>query len=240
MHRRLMQTTQLLQFTVALVLGAPVAFAADLDLTTAGATGSFGVGAFLQTNPQPTGTGVIKSFVRLQANGSERGFNTDHSPLNGELAGIKPGAWTHSVSVSALTPVDHNGVPSIQFLLDINQTGSNPLLSLDELQVYTATGPSLSSHAAVFGSNLIYNMGAGNRILLDYSLNSGSGSGDLYFWLPTSLFAGLDSQFLYLYSKFGASGGDCATNDGFEEWAYIAYPVAVRDQTWSAMKGLFR
>jgi hypothetical protein len=151
-----------------------------------------------------------------------------------------PGPWTHSVLVGDLTPTLHDGVLSIQFLLDINQTGSHPLVSLDELKVYTAANPSLSTHAAVFASNLLYDMGAGNRILLDFSLNSGSGSGDMYCWLPASLFAGLDTQFLYLYSKFGASGGDYVTNDGFEEWAHITYPVGVEKNSWSAMKGLYR
>lgn len=221
-------------------LGATTAGALDLDLRTPGASGSFGVGAFAQADPHPTGTGVIDPFVRLQANGTERGFNTDHAPLNGELAAIKRGAWTHSLLVANMTPVLHDGVLSVQFLLDINQTGANPLLSLDELRVYTATSPSLSSHAAVFAANLIYDMGAGNRILLDYSLNSGSGSGDMYFWLPASLFAGLDAKFLYLYSRFGASGGAFATNAGFEEWAHVAYIVGVDTDSWSAIKSLYR
>lgn len=220
-------------------LATSAAFATDLDLTTAGTSGTIGVASFAQTSPHPTGTGVIKSFVRLQANGSERGFNTDHTPLNGELADIKAGTWTHSVNVSDLTPTDHDGEPSYQFLLDINQTNANPLLSLDELQVYTSGIPDHSTHAGVFAENLIYDMGA-NRILLNYDLNSGSGGGDMYFYLPVSLFTGLGNQFVYLYSKFGASGGDYRTNDGFEEWAYIAYPVAVQPSTWSSVKSLYQ
>lgn len=230
----------LLPFTLAVLGGATLAFATDLDLTTEDATGSFGVGSFQQVDPQATGTGVLDPFVRLQKNESERGFNTDHSPLNGELGDIKQGAWTHSLQVADLVPVIHNDVLSVQFVLDINQTGSNPLVSLDELQIYTAGSPALSTHAAVFASNLIYDIGAGNRILLDFSLNSGSGSGDMFFWLPYSLFVGLESEYLYLYSHFGQSGGDYETNDGFEEWAQVIQAVGVEETSWSAMKGLFR
>src|SRR5262245_28840026 len=96
-------------FSFALLAGTSLALAADLDLTSDGASGSFGDGKFVQTDPQPTGTGVIDPFVRLQKNGSERGFNTDHSPLNGELGDIKAGAWTHSLQVSDLVPVIHDG-----------------------------------------------------------------------------------------------------------------------------------
>ncbi len=222
------------------LLGATAALAADVDLTSAGASGSIGAGSFVQTDPQPTGTGVIDPFVRLDAMGQEQGFNTDHRPLKNDLADVKSGQWTHSVLVGALVPVDFNGVPSVRFLLDINQTGASSLLSLDELQVYTATGPDLRSNAALFAQNLIYDMGAGNRVLLDYALNSGSGSGDMFFYLPASLFAGLGSQYLYLYSKFGASGGAYASNDGFEEWAHILFAVPVDQGSWAKVKQLYR
>lgn len=139
-----------------------------------------------------------------------------------------------------MIPVDYNGVPSARFLLDINQTGANPLLSLDELRVYTAPAPDLSTNATLFGQNLIYDIGAGNRILLDFSLGSGSGSGEMFFYLPMSLFTGLEDSYLYLYSKFGASGGDYATNDGFEEWAQIAFSVSTQPASWTTIKGLYR
>ncbi len=219
-------------------LGATASFATDLDLTTDGATGAIGVASFEQTDAH-SGTGLIDPFVRLQANGDEQGFNTDHSPLNGDLADVKPGAWTHSLRITELVPGDRAGVFSVRFLLDINQRGSHPLLSLDELKVFTAPDPDISTNASLFAQNLLYDMGAGNRVLLDSSLNSGSGSGDMFFYLPYSLFMGLDSQYLYLYSKLGASGGDYATNGGFEEWAHITFVTPVEDATWSGVKAIF-
>jgi hypothetical protein len=122
-------------------------------------------------------------------------------------------------------------VNSIRVLLDINQTGDNPRLSLDELKIFTSDAPNLSDNASLFSQNLIYDMGVGNKIYLDYSLNSGSGSGDMLAYLPSSLFTGLGNKYFYLYSKFGASGMDGGysyfDNDGFEEWARIdgAQPV---------------
>ena len=226
--------------TLGLLVAAVPAIAIDVDLTTVGSSGTIGSGTFVQMDQQPTGTGVIDPFVRMQASGSEKGFNTDHSPLNGDLADVKSGIWTHSLKVSDLMPVVYNGVLSAQFLLDINQTGADPQLSLDDLRVFTAGSPSISDNATLFAQNLVYAMGAGNRVLLDFSLNAGSGSGDMYFYLPWSLFAGLGNQYLYLYSEFGASGGSYASNDGFEEWAHMLLLVPVDQETWSGVKGLYR
>ena len=228
-------------FTAAFVIVGPSALvAADLDLTSRGASGAFGGVLFLQSDPQPTGSGVIDPFVRLARNGSEQGFNTDHTPLDGDLADVKPGTWTHSLRVGALTSVLHEGMMYKRFLLDINQTNANPHLSLDALALYTSPNPALDSNAALFAANLVYDMGAGNRVLLDYDLNAGSGSGDLFLYVPEWLLAGLEDQYLYLYSVFGASGGDYASNDGFEEWAHIMLVLPVANQTWSAMKGMYR
>jgi hypothetical protein len=51
-------------------------------------------------------------------------------------------------------------------------------------------------------------------VLLDYRLNSGSGSGDMLMYIPESVFAG--GSFVYLYSLFGELHPG---NAGFQEWA---------------------
>ena len=65
-----------------------------------------------------------------------------------------------------------------------------------------------------------------NEVLLDFSLNSGSGSIDMTVLVP--VWAGANpSDFLILYSEFGAKGtvtfnGESANfsySNGFEEWA---------------------
>jgi hypothetical protein len=56
---------------------------------------------------------------------------------------------------------------------------------------------------------------------MDYRLDSGSGSGDMFAYLPYDLLSSYTNKYLYLFSEFGASGDSLATNDGFEEWARV-------------------
>jgi hypothetical protein len=64
--------------------------------------------------------------------------------------------------------------------------------------------------------------GGDNWVLLDYSLNGGSGQGDMLAYIPESLFEGL-GDYIYLYSRFGENS---PTDDGFEEWAHgVGEPV---------------
>ncbi len=205
-------------FAVA-VAGA--ASASILDLTTAGATGTIGNAYFQQINQQSTGTGVIDPFLREQANGTEAGINSDGPYTLDE----KSGTWTHSVKVSDFGTVDRNGITSIRFLLDLNQTNANPLISLDGFRIYTAASGTYNTLALLdANASKLYDMGAGNRVNMNYDLEAGSGAGDVLVYLPYSLFSGHTTDYLYLYAQFGAAGGDYATNDGFEEWARIDSP----------------
>ena len=67
--------------------------------------------------------------------------------------------------------------------------------------------------------------GTDNAIDLNYNLNSGSGSGDMWVYIPKANFdaahAGNNNNFVYLYSKFGIPN---ANNDGYEEWSAIEGP----------------
>jgi hypothetical protein len=71
---------------------------------------------------------------------------------------------------------------------------------------------------------LRYTFGSGDRVILDASRNHGSGSGDMYAYIPTSDFAGTKtSDFVYLYAHFGNAD---ASQAGFEEWALVnAAPI---------------
>jgi hypothetical protein len=61
--------------------------------------------------------------------------------------------------------------------------------------------------------------GGDNWIKLDYSLNHGSGSGDMVAYIPNSLFTGAGSQYVYLFSRFGdQESADADSDAGFEEW----------------------
>jgi hypothetical protein len=108
-------------------------------------------------------------------------------------------------------------------LLDINQTSNSPLLSLDQLQFYTSpTGSQTTKDVSSLGT-LRYSFSPGDAVYLDYSRNHGSGSGDMFAYIPTSAFDGTSSSdFVYLYSHFGNTH---LSNDGFEEWALVVNPV---------------
>lgn len=213
------------------------AYAGTIDLTTAGASftqtaavgGSFTV---TQISPQSTGTGVIDSFLRVQQNGSEQGYNTS----NGTPLDDKAGNFTRALLTSEIPTVTIGGVDYLQFLLDVNQ--SNPsLVSLNQIQIFQSssdpTGFSLTDATATSNSLInsftpsateIFRMNnttpLGYTILLDYSLNAGSGSGDMFLYVRKSDF-NLSTTYTILFSQFGTPPGASGTNDGFEEWAVL-------------------
>ncbi|MEW6159414.1 MAG: PEP-CTERM sorting domain-containing protein [Verrucomicrobiota bacterium] len=206
-------------------LALPITHAVQVDLAS-GDSGSVNGALFQWTAEQPTGTGFIDPFVRIQNNGVEQGYNTSGRPFAFDQK--EPLNYTHDIQVSQLgAGVTVDGVDYYQFLLDINEPGGNKsLLSMDALQFYTSpTGSKTTSDVGSLGT-LRYDldMGADSWVLLDASRNSGSGSGDMFAFIPKSAFAGASADdFVYLYSKFGenvtAEGGAEA---GFEEWAVVA------------------
>jgi hypothetical protein len=252
---------------MAALLVASSSQAAELDLTGTNLTGSgacegassatcssftfngstfynFAGALWSVTTTQPTGTGYIDSFVRLEANSGGTkdiidGVNTSGTWQNDE----KPSTnYTHDVLTSDLSSVNINGTQYYQFLLDINQEGGDPLLSLSGLQVCVAAKGSLSNltdtcYSPNNGdkSTMLYDLDGTlavpdqqpktetapqNNVVLNYKLNHGSGSGDLYFYLPTTMFNVPNNSYLYLWSQFGVPN-PYQDNDGYEEWAYL-------------------
>jgi hypothetical protein len=218
--------TRLLTVAFAALAVAVPAQASIVDLTTAGSSGMIGDAFFQQIDDQSTGTGVIDPFVRIQANGTESGFNTDLRPLTGDLADVNSSAqYTKSILVSEFAVREApNGVASLRFLLDINQTNANPQLSLDEMMVFVANRGDIGTMSDLMSEGtLLYDMDAteDSHVLMDYSLNPGSGGGDMFAFVKASLFAGHGDKYLYLYSRFGDT---VRSNDGFEEWARLGGP----------------
>jgi len=174
------------------------------------------------TPEQPTGTGNIQSFLRVQADGVEQGYNTSGTPVPFD---DKVGPWTHNVIFANLraTTVIVGNTSYFKLLLDINQSNSHPLLSLDQLQFYTSpTGSQTTKDVSSLGT-LRYSFSPGDAVYLDASRNHGSGSGDMFAYLPASAFAGTNSSdFVYLYCHFGNTH---PSNDGFEEWSLVVNPV---------------
>jgi hypothetical protein len=122
------------------------------------------------------------------------------------------------------TAVTINGANYFKLLLDINEPGgSKSTISLDQLQFYTSTQGSLTTTNISLLGTLRYSFSAGDQVLMDAARNNGSGSGDMYAYIPVSAFAGTAStDFVYMYCAFGNSD---PSQGGFEEWALVVNPI---------------
>jgi hypothetical protein len=179
------------------------------------------------------GTGVINSFVRIQANGTEQGYNTSGRPV--PFDELTSANFTRDLTFGEVPVRVIGGVAYKEFMLDINQSpgGGNNLLSLDKVQIYTsATGGATTTTLASLGA-LVFDLDAGgdSYVKLDYNLASGSGQGDMRMLVPVSAFgAATSSTFIYLYSFFGTN---FTSNDGFEEWAIQTDIVPLPAAVWA-------
>src|SRR4051812_47970345 len=209
------------------LLCAPSAPAAVIIMTpevlhdlTHGGTVTINNADFVTVDQQPTGSGVIHSFVRVSAANQAvvEGYNTDGRPL--QFDENNSHTFTRSQPLGDLKIVKRNGQDYYQFLLDINQESVRPLLTLNELEIYLGNAPDLLSYSpnrsgggTGFGPNstFVYDLdeGTDNAIDLNYNLNSGSGSGDMFAYIPKAKFdaahsgANAANNYVYLYSKFG-------------------------------------
>ena len=213
------------------LLAAGLNAATIVDLTTAGSSGMANGALFQQISPQTTGTGVIDPFLRVDADRTEEGFNNNVNAFT--LDDVAKGGqnYNHDIQLSHVPIVNIGGVNYYQFLLDINQTKDHPLLSLDKLQIWLKSSPittfagSKGTYADLTGSgaSMAYDLdGAGDAyVKLNYSLNPGSGAGDMFANIPVSDLGTDGSKYVYLYSLFGSN---FPSNDGFEEWATLQAP----------------
>jgi len=210
---------KILLATFGILVFSSVTHAALIDLTTAGSKYVNVNGAqFWEAGIAPAGTGVFESFWRSKAGLPDfyNGYNTSASPLPGDNTDMND-AWTTDLLLSEVPIMNLGGTDYREFMLDINQTRNDPLLSLDILQIYESNIGGLSDKT-LLGVDpnypIVYDLGA-NTILLNYELNAGSGKGDMFAYIPDSLFS---LPYIYLYASFG-NYGDYNNNDGFEEWA---------------------
>lgn len=214
--------------SIAFIAGS--AHANMIDLTTAGNSGTINGAQFFQYSANlPTGSGVFGPFLRVQNNGVESGYNTNGTKQFDTMTG----AWTHAIQLGNIPLI--NGYR--QFSLDINESsgGTNPLLSLDQIQLFVTSNVNLTGYSSgtFAGATMVYDMDApfgnptpNNWVKLDYSLSgSGSGRADMLMYVPDSYFTAggaTTSSYIVLYSKmgtvFGGDGGLDASA-GFEEWS---------------------
>jgi len=129
---------------VAALFFASGAQATIVDLIN-GDSGTINGAMFDWVSSQSTGTGVITPFLRVQADGTEQGYNTSNpSPPFDD----KTGVFTRDITFADLmtTEVTIGGQNYFKILLDVNQVGGDgSLLSLDKLQIYTSPNGSLNT-----------------------------------------------------------------------------------------------
>ncbi len=162
------------------VLVISSALAANYDLTTTGSSATVN-GAIFQQYGTGGGTGVIDSFLRVQNDGTEKGYNT-----NGALEfDTKGGGFTKSIKLSAVPQVNIGGTLYREFVLDTNESGGgNIYLDLEELQVFTAASGNLTGYVATppgigGGTSLIWRLDDGtNNTVIMRQFASGSGQTD--------------------------------------------------------------
>jgi hypothetical protein len=211
---------------IAAFLGTDAQAASVLDLTTVGASGVINGATFVQDCTGPAGTGYIQSFVRIQANGTEQGYNTDFRPVQNQEK--TDANFTRAVLLADVPVVSIGGVDYRQFYLDINESAAAPkaLLSLDQLVLFSGTTNVLHDYDP---ADKTFNLGGSSTLLWDMdetgdiaiklnaNLQQGSGHFDMIANIPNSVFAGATGSYLYLYSQFGSNFTSSA---GFEEWTY--------------------
>jgi hypothetical protein len=230
----------------------------DKDTVCTFATDTTG-GQAIYTNPtnlSNIGSGSIKPFLGLQANGTESGVSIDDPqvnilPLNDKRDNAN--TFTRTFTRNDLAVFDIGGKSFYQFLLDTNEPSSDAqkMISIDTLRIWDAqsvalqllTNANVTSLASLDGlfSSLIYSMGPFNNVLMDGTLFSGSGLGyDLSVFIPVDAFAGvaMDSRLIFGTGLGGleGAGADATSAGGFEEWAYVQATAAVPEPSeWALM-----
>jgi hypothetical protein len=206
----------------------------DGNAVTPGGEGSLtgttgGTAVFSRNNLQTSGSGVFDPFLTVQADGTEQGYNTD-----GTLTmDTKRAGFTRNLQVGELkiVTISSQGVtPFYEFILDANQNANDvsgkAVLGLSRLALFTSptadiSEPSLAALDANGDTTLRFDLGTSHTVLIDAALGAtaGSGSADMFAYIPVSAFAGaLPTDYLYFYN---ANGSIRESNDGFEEWSAL-------------------
>lgn len=160
----------------------------------------------------PGGSGNSNPFLRVrtsQGSTTEKGYNTD-----GTKEFDTQSQGTKAIRLSNLPKIRIDNVDYYEFRIDLNESNSNPQISLTKLQIFQSNVGNLTGYDTNTGklAGLNPKINFNGSVLMDASLNSGSGVGDTLVYLPANLFSG--NPYLYFYVEF--QGAD----SGFEELSY--------------------
>ena len=230
--------------------------AIDLD-NQPGQTYTDGSGAIWSTaDIHPAGNGVFMPFIRQTSPGSspwEQGFNTD-APKQADNLG---GAWTHSLRLADISQVVRNGIAYYQFAMNANQTGVEPIISIDKVEIFQTNTAALTDYDGAnmvtgsptdhFGqpAMMVYSEDAviDTTINLNSRQNNGQGIGtaDMTLLVPVALFTG-NQQYVVLYSSFGDPNftGNGNGNGNYSGPTGGFYPANAGFEDWNATEGATR
>lgn len=197
-----------LALTLTMLAVSP-AMATALNLVNPGDQGTINGAIFYRTDPNPTGTGNIQSFLRIHHNDTEQGYNTDGDFQFDEVGG----AFTHSIQLVNIGRVsfDNGTTYYREFMLDAAESTNSQPLTLVDMRLYLEPVGDLDEWPDEFGPAL-WELGDGNSVTL--TPDPGNGRGDMYVYIPDNLFIDdPENPYLYLYSRFTGTDGS------FEEWS---------------------
>ncbi len=198
-------------------------FTDSLPLDLSSQTFGFVNGAYVARSNvnSSSGTGTINSFLRIKNSPSEEGYNTNNiNPSQDPTLQNVLASFTRSLQLSELPTVQISGQTFREIRLDLNESNSNPLITLQQFKIFAGNAGNLIGYnsntmtlnGALNNGQSIFNLGS--SVIFNASLQPGSGDGDGLFYIPNSAFAGFSNNtFLYLYTKFDNS------DSGFEEFA---------------------
>lgn len=225
---------------------------AILDLTG----GGFGFinGARFDTNVvSGTGTGNFGSFVRIDGGSQAHAYNTTQHPV---FDNTNDSTHNKSIQKSDVPVEVVDGVTYRRLAFDMAEPGSasGRYLSLDEVQLFIGTNANVGVTTFTAGildhpdGPPVYRLDTptvDNWIALDSTLNGGGGSGDLFFYVPDTVFASYpDTAIVTLYSSVGEQGsvsgggvpdGNYGAGGSFEEWGVPAVVVPEPDAVVMAL-----
>ena len=219
MQATLLGAAVALAFTNAGAVDIDLTGGADICATTNGAT------VCSANDTGSTGSGTFPEFVGTNGGRPDTFFmyNTTSSPLEDGNEVGNGSNQNRDVTLGDFAVTSFGGVDVFTFILDINQNNDS-LLTLNHASIFIGDG-SLTGYDAgadtLGGVAATWAMSADDLINLDANVaSSGSGRGDMFLYVPISLFAafGTDDH-LQLFSSFGDPNNN---NSGFEEWSYLS------------------
>jgi hypothetical protein len=167
-----------------LAVSAP-ASAAEYDLRSGGNVTING-GLFYTDEQHPTGTGFIDSFLRIQQNGWEQGYNTSARPVEDSVQVKVDPNFTRNLTLGEVGTKTIGGVLYREFFLDVNEpagAGNKNWITLDQLEIYGSNMANLNQYCggtANTGSGDLGDQASGNTTCGTTNANYNNDATKLY------------------------------------------------------------